>query len=94
MFIAGIVSSSGNRSTSGKWQLCLNIVVALPPKPPQLDVFSVFSGNFFSSQSSTRYKTVKTSFNPALVAWSVELLIHKKCHLRLVVRIPLGTHLY
>ena len=25
-----------------KWQLCLNIVVALPPKPPQLDKEQVF----------------------------------------------------
>ena len=47
MFIAGIVSPSGIRSTGGKWQLCLNIVVALPPRPPRLDVFSVFLETFF-----------------------------------------------
>ena len=25
-----------------KWQLCLNIVVALPPKPPRLDSISYY----------------------------------------------------
>ena len=28
---------------------------------------------------------------PAVVAWSVEHLLHKKCHLPAVVRIPLGA---
>ena len=29
---------------------------------------------------------------PAVVAWLVEHLLHKKCHLIMAVRIPLGTH--
>ena len=37
MHIAGIVSPSGIRSTGREVQLCLNIVVALPPKQAQLD---------------------------------------------------------
>ena len=37
-----IDSPSGIRSTgSRKWQLCLNIVVDLPPKTPQLDMLSI-----------------------------------------------------
>ena len=31
-----------------KWQLCLNIVVALPPKPPRLDVITGYSTKIFS----------------------------------------------
>ena len=34
--------SSGIRSTSSRRQRCLNIVVTLPPKPPQLDKFAGF----------------------------------------------------
>ena len=32
--------------------------------------------------------------NPALVAWSEENLLHKKCHLLAVDRIPLGEGIY
>ena len=32
--------------------------------------------------------------HPAVVSWSVERLLHKKCHLLMVVRIPLGTNKY
>ena len=38
----------GIQSTRGrKWQLCLNIVVALPPKPPRLDCHVVVIDNAF-----------------------------------------------
>ena len=37
MYIGGIVYPSRIRSTGGKWQLCLNILVALPLKPLRLD---------------------------------------------------------
>ena len=35
-----------------------------------------------------------TIMYPAMVAWSVERLLHKKYHLPAVVRIPLGTMIY
>ena len=31
-----------------KWQLCLNIVVALPPKPPRLDWWGELNGHSLS----------------------------------------------
>ena len=31
-----------------KWQLCLNIVVALPPKPPRLDVITGYSTKYLA----------------------------------------------
>ena len=32
--------------------------------------------------------------NPAIVAWSVERLLHKKCHLLVVDRILVGMYMY
>ena len=33
------------------------------------------------------------TLNPVMVAWLVERLLYKKCHLPTVVQIPLGTHI-
>ena len=40
----------------------------------------------FSSVSNLKTK------NPAVVAWPVERLLHKKCHLLVVDQIPLGSY--
>ena len=38
-----ILPQAGLDPPGEKWQLCLNIVIALPPKPPQLDVLLTYN---------------------------------------------------
>ena len=49
-----------------KWQMCLTIVVALPPKPPWLDNLFACLGLIFKTMDATKMTFSDASFSVVL----------------------------
>ena len=61
-----------------KWQLCLNIVVALPPKPPRLDFIVHYIWDPNTEHSIHRNSWLPV--NIVVVDWIVKVLWLGRCH--------------
>ena len=55
---------AGLDPTGEKWQLCLNIVVALPPKSPRLDIFSP---SLHNEMTGHEHRIISMDFSTAII---------------------------